>query len=76
MIRIMNFQADYLAAVHIFRPSRDQAAAKNIRFLKRFNITHVLNAAEGPWPEHCVNLSPEYYEGSGITYLVRTQLNK
>ena len=47
----------------------DQAAAKNIPFLKRFGITHVLNAAEGPWPEHCVNLTPEYYEGSGITYL-------
>ena len=51
----------------------DQAAAKNIPFLKRFNITHVLNAAEGPWPDHCVNLSPEHYKGSGITYLVRTQ---
>ena len=47
----------------------DQAAAKNIPFLKRFGITHVLNAAEGPWAEHCVNLTPEYYEGSGITYL-------
>ena len=48
----------------------DQAAAKNIPFLKRFGITHVLNAAEGNWPEHCVNLNTEYYVGSGITYLV------
>ena len=48
----------------------DQKAAKNIRFLKRYGITHVLNAAEGPWEEHCVNLSEDHYVGSGITYLV------
>ncbi len=49
----------------------DQAAARNIAFLKRYGITHVLNAAEGPWTEHCVDLSAEHYRGSGITYLVR-----
>ena len=48
----------------------DQAAARNIAFLKRFGITHVLNAAEGPWTEHCVDLTAQHYEGSGITYLV------
>ena len=48
----------------------DQAAARNIRFLKKYGITHVLNAAQGPWTEHCVDLSEEHYIGSGITYLV------
>ena len=48
----------------------DQAAARNIRFLKKYGITHVLNAAEGPWEEHCVNLGPDHYKDSGITYLV------
>ena len=48
----------------------DQAAAKNIRFLKKYGITHVLNAAEGPWTEHCVDLCEDHYAGSGITYLV------
>ena len=52
----------------------DQKAAKNIRFLKRYGITHVLNAAEGPWEEHCVNLSEDHYVGSGITYLVTYKL--
>lgn len=52
----------------------DQAAARNIAFLKRFGITHVLNAAEGPWTEHCVDLSAEHYEGSGITYQVVNDL--
>lgn len=51
----------------------DQAAARNIAFLKRFGITHVLNAAEGPWTEHCVDLSAEHYQGSGITYQVLFQ---
>lgn len=48
----------------------DQAAARNIAFLKRFGITHVLNAAEGPWTEHCVDLNAQHYDGSDITYLV------
>ena len=48
----------------------DQAAARNIAFLKRFGITHVLNAAEGPWTEHCVNLSAQHYQGTSIAYLV------
>ena len=48
----------------------DQAAARNIAFLKRFGITHVLNAAEGPWPDHCVDLTAQYYTGTSITYLV------
>lgn len=47
----------------------DQAAARNIAFLKRFGITHVLNAAEGPWPDHCVDLTAQYYTGTSITYL-------
>ena len=49
----------------------DQAAARHIAFLKRFGITHVLNAAQGPWTEHCVDITPAHYEGTGITYLVR-----
>ena len=48
----------------------DQAAARNIAFLKRFGISHVLNAAEGPWLEHCVDLSDQHYRGTDITYLV------
>jgi hypothetical protein len=48
----------------------DQATARNIAFLKKYGITHVLNTAEGPWTEHCVDLSAEHYIGSGITYLV------
>ena len=48
----------------------DQASARNIAFLKRFGISHVLNAAEGPWEEHCVDLSEQHYHGTDITYLV------
>ena len=52
----------------------DQAAARNIAFLKRFGISHVLNAAEGPWAEHCVDLSEQHYHGTDISYLVKTSL--
>ena len=46
----------------------DKASATNVAFLKRYGITHVLNAAEGN-EEGLVDLSQEHYEGSGITYL-------
>ena len=46
----------------------DKASASNIKFLKRYGITHVLNTAEGK-DEGLVDLSPEYFEGSGINYL-------
>ena len=46
----------------------DKATASNIKFLKKYGITHVLNAAEGK-DEGLVDLSSSYFEGSGITYL-------
>ena len=46
----------------------DKASASNVAFLKRYGITHVLNAAEGT-EEGLVDLSSDHYEGSGITYL-------
>ena len=46
----------------------DKASASNINFLKRYGITHVLNTAEGK-DEGLVDLSSDYFEGSGITYL-------
>ena len=39
-----------------------------MRFLKKYGITHVLNAAEGN-EEGLVHLSEDHYDGSGITYL-------
>ena len=45
-------------------------SCRNINFLKKYGITHVLNTAEGVWAEHCVDLSQDHYIGSGITYLV------
>ena len=48
----------------------DEASARNIRFLQRMGITHVLNCAEGVWTDYSfVDLTEEYYEGTGITYL-------
>ncbi len=47
----------------------DEASARNIRFLNKLGITHVLNAAEGKWTDcSFVDLSSEYYAGTGITY--------
>ena len=47
----------------------DEASARNIRFLQRMGITHVLNCAEGVWTDYSfVDLTEEYYEGTGITY--------
>jgi atypical dual specificity phosphatase len=47
----------------------DEASARNLRFLKNKGITHVLNCAEGIWTDYSfVDLTAEYYEGSGITY--------
>ena len=47
----------------------DEASARNIQFLKKMGITHVLNTAEGIWTDHSfVDLTPNYYRGSGITY--------
>ena len=46
----------------------DKATASNIKFLNRYGITHVLNTAEGK-DEGLVDLSDEYFEGSGIRYL-------
>ena len=46
----------------------DKASASNINFLKRYGITHVLNTAEGK-DEGLVDLTNDYFEGSGITYL-------
>ena len=47
----------------------DEASARNIEFLQRMGITHVLNSAEGEWPQcNLVNLSSAYYSGRGISY--------
>ena len=47
----------------------DKATVKNIRFLKKVGITHVLNAAEGPWEDlGFVNLSCEFYKETDIQY--------
>ena len=48
----------------------DEASARNIRFLQKMGITHVLNAAEGIWTDcSFVDLTADYYNGSGINYL-------
>ena len=47
----------------------DEASARNIKFLQKMGITHVLNTAEGVWTDcSFVDLTNEYYEGSGVTY--------
>ena len=47
----------------------DEASARNLRFLKKIGVTHVLNTAEGQWTDcSFVNLTETYYEGTGITY--------
>ena len=46
----------------------DKASASNVAFLKRYGITHVLNAAEGN-EEGLVDLNQEHYHGSDISYL-------
>jgi predicted protein tyrosine phosphatase len=47
----------------------DEASARNIRFLKKMGITHVLNTAEGIWTDcSFVDLATDYYIGSGIAY--------
>ncbi|TRY68865.1 hypothetical protein TCAL_05071 [Tigriopus californicus] len=47
----------------------DEATARNIKFLQKMKITHVLNTAEGVWTDYSfVDLNAKYFEGSGITY--------
>ena len=47
----------------------DEASARNIKFLNKMGITHVLNTAEGVWTDcSFVNLTNDYYNGSGISY--------
>lgn len=47
----------------------DEASARNIKFLQKIGVTHVLNAAEGKWTDcSFVDLDANYYEGSGIVY--------
>ena len=49
----------------------DKQTVKNIRFLNKIGITHVLNAAEGPWEDYgFVNLTQEYYKDTNIIYQV------
>ena len=53
---------------HNFLYIGDKASASNVAFLKRYGITHVLNAAEGI-EEGLVDLNPDHYAGTGISYL-------
>ena len=58
-----------MAFLTLFYLTGDEASARNIRFLHRMGITHVLNAAQGVWTDcSFVDLTPEYYAGSGINY--------
>lgn len=48
----------------------DEASARNIKFLQKMGITHVLNTAEGVWTDcSFVDLTESYFAGSGIKYL-------
>ena len=50
----------------------DKQTVKNLRFLQKLGITHVLNAAEGPWEDYgFVNLNRDYYKDTKIQYQVR-----
>ena len=52
----------------------DRRTAENTRLLTRLGITHVLNAAEGPWEEFgFVNLNQQHFVNTGIIYQVNTQ---
>lgn len=47
----------------------DKHTANNIRFLNKIGITHVLNAAEGPWEDFgFVNLNQDYFKDTSILY--------
>ena len=49
----------------------DKQTVKNIRFLKKLGITHVLNAAEGPWEDYgFVDLNKDFYKDTDIHYQV------
>ena len=49
----------------------DKQTVKNIRFLKKLGITHVLNAAEGPWEDYgFVDLNKDFYKDTDIQYQV------
>ena len=49
----------------------DKQTVKNLRFLKKLGITHVLNAAEGPWEDYgFVDLTKDYYKDTDIHYQV------
>lgn len=48
----------------------DEASARNLAFLRRMGIDHVLNAAEGVWTDcSFVDLNEDYYANTGIAYL-------
>ncbi|XP_040577973.1 uncharacterized protein [Lepeophtheirus salmonis] len=52
---------------HIFLG--DEASARNLSFLKKIKVTHVLNTAQGKWTDYSfVDLTKDYYDGTGITY--------
>ena len=47
----------------------DEATARNVSFLHKMGITHVLNAAEGHWTEcSFVDITADDYVGTGIVY--------
>ena len=47
----------------------DKKTVQNIRFLNKLGITHVLNAAEGPWEDYgFVNLNQEFFKETSIQY--------
>ena len=47
----------------------DEASARNIKFLQKMGITHVLNTAEGIWTDcSFVNLTEAYYAETGVIY--------
>ena len=50
----------------------DKQTVKNLRFLNKLGVTHVLNAAEGPWEDYgFVDLNKDYYKDTNIQYQVR-----
>ena len=62
---VLTFNENYH---HHFLYIGDKASASNVAFLKRYGITHVLNAAEGI-EEGLVDLNPDHYAGTGISYM-------
>ena len=50
----------------------DKQTVYNKQFLRKLGVTHVLNAAEGPWEDFgFVNLNRDYYKDTDIHYQVR-----